>query len=88
MHQSLATDPHPPGQGNSGDIDFHPHAFLKKRLGGYCNLLPLSVMLSPPKPLDEIEPNLMCELVRPFFFARPWGPREGPKGQISLIFNF
>ena len=23
----------------------------------------LSVMLSPPKPLDEIQPNLVCELL-------------------------
>ena len=42
------------------------HAFLKKR-GGYCNRLrpsiPLSVMLSPPKPLDEIQPNFVCELL-------------------------
>ena len=41
----------------------YPHAFLKKRRG-YCNRLHpsirLSVMLFPPKPLDEIQPNLVC----------------------------
>ena len=46
--------------------DIYPHAFLKKRRG-YCNRLRpsirLSVMLSPPKPLDEIQPNLVCELL-------------------------
>ena len=49
---------------------YYPHAFLKKRRG-YCNRLcpsvppsvRLSVMLSPPKPLDEIQPNLVCELL-------------------------
>ena len=51
-----------------------------------------SVTLSPPKPLDEIQPNLVCELLTwigcataHFFFGpAPWGPGEGPKGQISL----
>ena len=47
------------------DICYHPHAFFKKGRG-YCNRLRLSfclsVMLSPPKPLDEIQPNLVCEL--------------------------
>ena len=41
---------------------FYPHAFLKKRRG-YCNCLCQSVTLSPPKPLDEIQPNLVCELL-------------------------
>ena len=45
---------------------FYPHAFLKKRRG-YCNRLRPSVRpsvtLSPPKPLDEIQPNLVCELL-------------------------
>ena len=49
-----------------------------------------SVTLSPPKPLDEIQLNLVCELltcigcatVHFFFGPAPWGPREGPKGQI------
>ena len=40
----------------------YPHAFLKKRRG-YCNHLRPSVTLSPPKPLDEIQPNLVCELL-------------------------
>ena len=40
----------------------YPHAFLKKRRG-YCNRLRLSVTLSTPKPLDEIQPNLVCELL-------------------------
>ena len=43
-------------------LSHYPHAFLKKRRG-YCNRLRLSVMLSPPKPLDEIQPNLVCELL-------------------------
>ena len=41
---------------------FYPHAFLKKRRG-YCNHLRLYVMLSHPKPLDEIQTNLVCELL-------------------------
>ena len=44
----------------------YSHAFLKKRRG-YCNRLPPSVrpsvMLSHPKPLDKIQPNLVCELL-------------------------
>ena len=52
----------------------YPHAFLKKR-GGYCNRLRPSVRpsvhlsvrpsitLSPPKPLDEIQLNLVCGLL-------------------------
>ena len=53
-----------------------------------CPSLCLSVKLSPPKPLDEILPNLVCELLTwmgrataHFFGPAPW---EGPKGQISL----
>ena len=46
--------------------DIYPHAFLKKRQG-YFNRLPPSacpsVTLSPPKPLDEIQPNLVCGLL-------------------------
>ena len=48
-------------------------------------------MLSPPKLLDEIQPNLVCELLTwkgcataHFFYPAPWGSREGPKGQILL----
>ena len=52
----------------------------------------LSVTLSPPKPLDKIQPNLVCELLtwmgcataHFFFCPAPWGPWEGPKGQILL----
>ena len=49
----------------------------------------LSVTLSPPKPLDEIQPNLVCELltwigcVTTLFFFAPT-PGEGPKSQIYL----
>ena len=50
----------------------------------------LSVMLS----LDQIQPNLVCELltrmrrVTALFWALPpWGPGKVPKGQISLNFN-
>ena len=65
----------------------YPHAFLKK-CRGYCNRLRpsvflsvcLSVTLSPPKPFDEIQPNLVCELLTwmrcataNFFFAPPPG---------------
>ena len=49
---------------------YYPHAFLKKRRG-YCNRLRpsvclsvrLSFTLSPSKPLDEIQPNLVCVLL-------------------------
>ena len=52
-------------------------------------------MLSPPKPFDEIQPNLMCELLTLMghataksFCPAPWGSGEGSKGQISLNFNY
>ena len=54
----------------------------------------LSVMLSPPKPLDEIQLNLVCELLlefgraTAFFCPAPWGPGEVSKGQISFNFNY
>ena len=65
----------------------YPHAFLKKRRGYCYRLRPsvclsvrLSVMLSPPKPMDEIQPNLVCELLTlmgratsNFFLAPPPG---------------
>ena len=35
--------------------------FFKKASG--ILQLPLSVKLSPPKPLDDIQPNLVCELL-------------------------
>ena len=73
----------------------YPHAFLKRRRR-YCNRLRTSLTLSLPKPLDKIQPNLVCELLTwmgcataHFFCHAPWGPGEGPKGQISLnIINF
>ena len=43
-----------------------PHFFLKKRMGYFNRLHPPihpSVMLSPPKPLAEIQPNLVCQLL-------------------------
>ena len=49
-------------------------------------------MLSPPKPLDEIQPNLMCELLTLgcatayYFWLHPLVPWE--RGQISLNFNY
>ena len=42
----------------------------------------LSVMLSPPKPIDENQPNLVCELLTCM------GCGEGSKGQISFSFNY
>ena len=39
-------------------------------------------MLSPPKPLDENQPNLECELLTCM------GRGEGSKGQISFNFNY
>ena len=70
--------------------------FLKKRRGYCYRLSPSvrpSVMLSPPKPLDEIQPNLVCELLT--WMGRstsnlfwPLGPGEGSKCQISFNFNY
>ena len=54
----------------------------------------LSVKLSPPKPLDEIQPNLVCDLLTLNLMGRatahfwPCPPGEGPKGQISLNFDY
>ena len=46
----------------------YPHAFLKKSEGDIViasvrSSVRLSVMLSPPKPLDDIQLNLVCELL-------------------------
>ena len=50
-------------------------------------------MLSPPKPLDEIQPTFVCELLAgmgrataKLFLAPP--PGEGSIGQISFNFNY
>ena len=46
-----------------------------------------------PKPLDKIQPNLVCELLTKMgcatvlFLPHPLWPGEGSKGQISLNFN-
>ena len=51
---------------------------------------PPSVTLSPPKPLDQIQPNLICcshewGVQRHFCFCpAPW---EGPKGPITLNYQ-
>ena len=74
--------------------------FFKKASGilqsppSVCPSVRLSVTLSPPKPLDDIQSNLVCELLTwkgcatAHFFCPPppppWGPGEGPKGQILL----
>ena len=49
-------------------------------------------MVSPPTPLDQSQPNLVCDAVTHMngaangnYFAPP--PGEGSKGQISLNFN-
>ena len=52
----------------------------------------LSAMLSPPKPFDQIQPNLVCELLTCMGRATAKniltpGPGEGSKGQISFNFN-
>ena len=49
-------------------------------------------MLYPPEPLDEIQPNLVCELLTLMGYATAKKvlappPGEGSKGQISLNFN-
>ena len=78
-------------------VDFIiPTLFLKKAKGILLSPLSVrpSVMLSPPKPLDEIQPNLVCELftwmgrATHFFCHAPWGPGEGSNGPISFNFNY
>ena len=76
--------------------DNYPQAFLKKR-SGYCNRLRpsvhLSVMLSPPKPFEELQPNLVCELLTwmgratsNFFLApSPGALGRGQKIKYNLI---
>ena len=79
-----------------GSMYYYPHAFLKKRRG-YCNRLclfvRLSVMLSLPKPLDEIQPNLVCELLacvghataKHFLAPPPGALGRGQKVKYHLI---
>ena len=62
-------------------------------LGGQkVNSIRLSIMLSPLQPLDEIQPNFMCELLTSMgratapILAPP--PGEESKGHISLNFNY
>ena len=48
-------------------------------------------MLPPPKPLDQILPNLVCELLTCMWHAtakKSLAPGEGSKGQISFDFNY
>ena len=79
---------------------YYPYAFLKKEKGRrYCiaSIRP-SVMLSPTKQLDEIQPNLVCVCVcvthmnrvcnSRFLCPAPWDPGEGSKGQMSLNVNY
>ena len=80
---------------------FYPHAFLKKR-GGYCNHLHPSVCPSicPSRYLllnHWMKSNqiwcVSCShewgVQRHIFYGpAPWGPDKGPKGQISLNFNY
>ena len=77
---------------------YYPHAFLKKRWG-YCNRLRPSVPPSRYLLLNHwMKSNqIWCAscshewgVQRHIFFGHaPWGPGEGPKGQISLnIFKF
>ena len=42
------------------DLCCYRHTFLKKKSQGD---VVIAVMLSPPKPFDEIQPNLVCELL-------------------------
>ena len=76
---------------------FSPRFFKKAKgmlkLPPVCPTDRLSVMLSPPKPMDKIQPNLVCELLTwmgratsNLFLAPP--PGDGSKGQISFNFNY
>ena len=80
--------------------DFYSVAWVMPRGGtwgclGFKNQIlsrHLSVMISPPKPLDQIQPNEVCELLTCMgratakkFGPAHWGPGEGSKGQIISI---
>ena len=58
-----------------------------------CPSVCLSVMLSPPKPLDEIQPNFVCELftwmgrATAHFLPVPLGPAEGQKRSNIIKFQ-
>ena len=78
--------------------DFHSVAWVMS-YGGLGILIlsgSLSVMLSPPKQFDQIQPNLVCELLtcigrataKKKFGPAPWGPGEGSKGQKSFNSNY
>ena len=76
--------------------DFYLVAWVKA-LGGTwgslgSNLSIFSIMLSSPKPLDEIQPNFVCKLLigmghatAHIFGPAPWGLKKGAKGKISLF---
>ena len=74
-------------------MHYYPHAFLKKRRG-YCNRLHPSVCPSRYLLLNHWTKSnqiwcLCCShkwgVQRHIFFGpAPWGPGEGPKGQILL----
>ena len=72
-----------------------PPLFKKK---GYCNSLHLSVrlsiMLSPPKLLDGIQPNMVCEFFTlmgrvkaQFIWPCPLGPGKALTGQLQSQFQ-
>ena len=74
----------------------YPHSFFKKAKGILLSppSVRLSVMPSPPKPLDKIRPNFSAWVTHmngacsnTFFGSTLWGRAEGPEGQISLNFN-
>ena len=77
-----------------GDVIIPTLFFLKKRRGYCIRLRPsvrLSVWLFSPKPLDEIQPNLVCELLTwlgraTAHFTPPLGaPGRGQKVKYHLM---
>ena len=64
-----------------------PQGWDLEELGGVKSARP-----TPPKPLDEIQPNLVCALLTRMGHATayflPGGPGKGSKGHISLYFNY